>query len=536
MIRSGTVVESSHTRILFERTSADTDGTLLRFEETYQVGPQRPPMHIHATQIERFTVLRGTLGVRAGSKTRTLGPGEVVEVAAGTPHTLWNAGDQVCVHRVEMMPALAMEDYFHEIITLEAEGGVPPKSLAQAARLAALFLRHRSQLSGLPWSIQRALFRMVVFLSKWLSGPRPSRPRLAVEALDAGGDPACSENPGAKVSATYRAVMLTCKGSPKALDVLEVVDLPVQEPGPGQIRVRVRAAGVGSTDFNVVSGSYLFAPKIPFVPGYEIAGVVDAVGSGVEGFCIGQRVAALTVHGGFSELLIREAVHFVPIPDGVSDREAAAVILNYVTAYQAIHRVGKAQAGQTALVTGAAGGVGTAALQLLRLAGLKTYGAASAGKHATLRALGAIPIDYRAGKLDQLLRSLEPNGVDLVLDGIGGPMIGPCIGALRPGGHLIAYGFMAAAGPLSTLAMFANIFLGSRLRGRRGSFYGITALYRRDPKPFHEDLPKIFSLLAEKKIDPMVAKTFPLLEARKALELLAAGGVEGKIVLEAPAV
>jgi NADPH2:quinone reductase len=335
-------------------------------------------------------------------------------------------------------------------------------------------------------------------------------------------------------SPTFRAVMLTRKGGPRALDVLEVVDLPVLEPGPGELRMRVRATGVGSTDLIVVSGTYLFAPKIPFVPGYEVAGVVDALGAGVERFRIGQRVAALTVHGGFGEMLVREAEHFVPIPDAVSDRDAAAVILNYVTAYQAIHRVGKAKAGQTALVTGAAGGVGTAALQLLRLAGVKTYGAASAGKHATLRALGAIPIDYRKGRLDQLVRALEPNGLDLVLDGIGGPMIGPCIGALRPGGHLVAYGFMAATGPLSTAAMFANIFLGSRLRGRRGSFYGITALYRKDPKPFREDLAKIFSLLTEKKIDPLVAKTFPLLEARKALELLAAGGVEGKVVLEGP--
>jgi NADPH:quinone reductase-like Zn-dependent oxidoreductase len=243
-------------------------------------------------------------------------------------------------------------------------------------------------------------------------------------------------------------------------------------------------------------------------------------------------VASLTVHGGFGEMLVRDAVHFVPIPDSVSDRDAAAVILNHVTAYQAIHRVGKVKVGQTALVTGAAGGVGTAALQLLRLAGVKTYGAASAGKHGTLRALGAIPIDYRTGRLDRLVRALEPKGVDLVLDGIGGDMIGPCIGALRPGGRLVAYGFMGASGRLSTVAMFANIFAGSRLRGRRGSFYGITALYRRDPKPFHEDLPKIFSLLAEKKIDPMVVKTFPLLEARNALQLLAAGAVEGKIVLE----
>jgi NADPH2:quinone reductase len=345
-----------------------------------------------------------------------------------------------------------------------------------------------------------------------------------------------ADSPGTERAApTYRALMLTRKGGPKVLDVLEVVDLPVEEPGPGQVRVRVRATGIGSTDFMVLGGSYRYGPKIPFVPGYEIAGVVDAVGPGVDTLRVGARVAALTVYGGFGEMLVRDARHFLPIPEGVSDRAAAAVILNYVTAYQAIHRVGKVKAGQTALVTGAAGGVGTAALQLLRLAGVKTYGAASAGKHPTVRALGAVPIDYRAGRLDRLVRALEPNGVDFVFDGIGGPTIGPCIGALRRHGHLVAYGFMAALGPLSTIAMFANILLGSRLRGRRGSFYGISALYQKDPAPLREDLPKVFALLAEKKIDPMIARTFPLLEARKALELLATGRVEGKIVLEDPA-
>jgi NADPH:quinone reductase-like Zn-dependent oxidoreductase len=334
------------------------------------------------------------------------------------------------------------------------------------------------------------------------------------------------------MTATYRAVVLTGKGGPTALDVLKVVTLPVEEPGPGQVRVRVRAAGVGSTDFLVVGGSYRYAPEIPFVPGYEIAGVVDAVGPGVDRLWVGQRVAALTVYGGFGEMLVRDAEHFLPIPDGASDRDAAAVILNYVTAYQAIHRVAKVQSGQTALVTGAAGGVGTAILQLLRLAGVKTYGAASPAKHATLRALGAVPIDYHTGRLDRLVRALEPNGVDLVFDGIGGANIGPCIGALRRHGHLVAYGFMAATGLLSTLAMFANILLGSRLRGRRGSFYGISALYRKDPKPLREDLPKIFALLADGKIDPMIARTFPLLDARDALALLATGGVEGKVVLE----
>ncbi len=332
---------------------------------------------------------------------------------------------------------------------------------------------------------------------------------------------------------TYRAVMLTRKGGPNDLDALGVVSLPVSEPGPGQLRVQVRAAGVGSTDLMLLGGSYLYAPKIPFVPGYEIAGVVDALGAGVEGFRIGDRVAALTVHGGFGEMLVREATHFFPIPTGVADRDAAAVILNFVTAYQAIHRVGKVQAGQTAVVTGAAGGVGSAALQLLRLAGVKAYGAASPAKHATVRALGAIPIDYRAGRLDRLVRAFEPEGVDLVLDGIGGAMIGPCIGSLRRRGRLVAYGFMAAKGALSTAMMFANIFLGSRLRGRRGTFYGISALYRKDRRPFAEDLATIFALLAEKKIDPTVTQTFPLLEAKNALARLASGRVEGKIVLEA---
>jgi NADPH2:quinone reductase len=196
-----------------------------------------------------------------------------------------------------------------------------------------------------------------------------------------------------------------------------------------------------------------------------------------------------------------------------------------------IHRSAKVRPGQTALVTGAAGGVGTAALQLLRLAGVKTYGAASAPKHATLRSLGAIPIDYRAGPIDGLTQSLEPGGVDYVFDAIGGANIGPCIGALRRGGTLVGFGFMGAPGKFAQIAMFANILLGARLRGRIGKFYGITMLYRRDPQPLREDLPKIFALLAEKKIDPLVSRTFPLLEARQALELLAAGSVEGKIVL-----
>jgi NADPH:quinone reductase len=331
------------------------------------------------------------------------------------------------------------------------------------------------------------------------------------------------------MAAAYRAVMVTKKGGP---EVLQVVELPIEHPEPGQVVVRVRAAGVGSTDLLMIAGNYLYAPKIPMVPGYEIAGVVEEIGAGVTGFKAGDRVAALTVYGGFAELILRNADEFIPIPDGVSARDAAAVILNYVTAWQMIHRVAKVQAGETALVTGAAGGVGTAAIQLLKLAGVKAYGAASARKHEIVRSLGATPIDYQAGPLDKLTRTLVPNGVDYSFDAVGGANIGPCIGATRRGGMVVGFGFVGAPGNFAKVAMFANIFVGARLRGRRGKFYGITQIYRKDHGPLREDLPKIFALLIEKKIDPLVTRTFPLLDARKAMEFLQTGSVEGKIVLE----
>jgi len=330
------------------------------------------------------------------------------------------------------------------------------------------------------------------------------------------------------MTTTYRAMMITKPGGP---EVLQPVDLPVAEPGPGELRVRVRACGIGATDFAMLAGSYAFAPKLPVVGGYEIAGVVEALGEGVTGFHVGQRVAALTVHGGFAERLVRGAEHFVPIPDEVSDVEAAAVILNYVSAWQMIHRSARVQTGESALVTGASGGVGTAILQLLQLAGVKTYGAASVRKHGLVARLGATPIDYRSGPIDRLIRALEPSGVDVAFDAIGGANIGKCIRAVRRGGTVIGYGFMAVDGRLAQAQMFFDVFAGSRLRGRRGAFYGISLLYRKDRKPFLEDLPKILALIARRKIEPVISAVFPLREARKALELLATGTVEGKIVL-----
>ena len=328
--------------------------------------------------------------------------------------------------------------------------------------------------------------------------------------------------------ATYRAYVITRPGGP---EVLEARDLPVTEPGANELRVRVRACGLGATDLTMLTGTYRFAPKLPVVGGYEIAGEVEAIGAGVSGFHIGQRVAALTVHGGFAERLTREARHFVPIPDGVSDVDAASLVLNYVTAWQMIHRVAKLKPGASALVTAAGGGVGTALLQLLKLAGVKAYGTASSGKQELVERLGGVALDYRKGPIDRLLRACEPQGVDAAFDALGGSNISACLRAVRRGGTVVGYGFMAAESGLAKLRMFFDVFVGARLRGRRGSFYGISLWYRKDPKPLLEDLPKIFALAAQRQIAPVIAATFPLAEVRAALELLASGGVAGKIVL-----
>lgn len=312
---------------------------------------------------------------------------------------------------------------------------------------------------------------------------------------------------------------------------LRLVERPLAEPGPHDIRIRVRAAGVGATDLMVLAGRYGFAPQPPVVPGYEVAGVVEAIGSAVTAWRVGQRVAALTVHGGFASTLVRAESEFVAIPDEVTDIDAAAVILNHVSAWQMVHRVARARKGETAVVTGAGGGVGGALLQQLRLAGVKTFGSASARRHEAIAALGATPLDRNAGRLEDLVRRHVAAGVDHVFDAVGYSQVPHCLRALRPGGRLVGFGFMGGHGKLATARMFAQLFAGSLLRGRRASFYGITLRYRRDPRPFKQDLARVFEQLATRQIDPLVQQTLPLAQGAQALARLAAGETTGKIVL-----
>jgi NADPH:quinone reductase-like Zn-dependent oxidoreductase len=335
--------------------------------------------------------------------------------------------------------------------------------------------------------------------------------------------------------ASYRATVLTGKGG---LEKLVVQELPAPELAPGEVRVRVRASGVGSTDVTMRRGFYPYAPKLPFAPGYEVVGEVAELGAGVTSLRVGQRVAALTVHGGYGEQIVRKAEEWVPIPDGVSDEDVVALILNYMTAWQMIERTTKARAGQVALVTGANGGVGTALLELLALRGVRVIASASRSKFELLRSLGAEPIAAREGPIDAQVRAIVPEGVDLAYDAIGGKGIGECVRATRKGGHVVGYGFMGTMvgdKPSNWLVarMYFTIFVGARLRGRKSDFYGITALYRKDPKPFREDLPKLVQLVADGKLRPKIAQRLPLLEARRGNELIERGGIEGKIVLVA---
>ena len=187
-----------------------------------------------------------------------------------------------------------------------------------------------------------------------------------------------------------RQVLLTGVGGP---EVLEVVERDAPEPGRGEVRVRVLAAGVAFADVLMRHGKYPGAPKIPFTPGYDLVGEVEKLGEGVGGVTVGQRVAALTQVGSYAQRVVVAAEELVPVPDGVDPAEAVALVLNYVTAYQMLHRVAEVRPGERILVHGAAGGVGTALLDLGRLGGLEAYGTASAAKHDAVRRFRATPID-----------------------------------------------------------------------------------------------------------------------------------------------
>jgi len=341
----------------------------------------------------------------------------------------------------------------------------------------------------------------------------------------------------------HARIIVTHYGGPEALQVIEE-ECP--EPKPDEVRVRVLAAGVALPDVMAREGVHPETPRLPFTPGWDLVGVVDGLGTGVVGIETGHWVAAMPIHGAYAEYICLPQGELVSVPSGLEAAEAVSVVLNYVTAYQMMHRSVQVVSGQRVLIHGAAGGVGTALLQLGRLAGLELYGTCSARGAAVVSDLGGAPVDYQNADFVKEIQRLTGDGVDVVFDPIGGSHLWDSRKALRRGGKVVGYGLITSIrgkGLTSTrpgrrqrfrgTAIFALYIVGGwLLPGRKRVIpYSIQTLKRLKPAWFREDLMVLLDLLRQQKIKPLIARRFPLAEAREAHELLGKGGVAGKLVL-----
>jgi len=330
------------------------------------------------------------------------------------------------------------------------------------------------------------------------------------------------------------------------LDALRLVEEECPEPKDGEVRVRVLAAGVSLPDIMAREGVHPETPAVPYTPGWDLVGEVDRLGNGVSGIEPGQVVAAMPIHGAYAEFVCLPQHELVPVPSGLDAAEAVSLILNYVTAYQMLYRSARVKPGQRVLFHGASGGVGTALLQLGRLAELDMYSTCSSRGAPAVSNLGGIPIDYQHQDFVEEIRRLTSDGVDAVFDPIGGAHLWHSRKAVRPGGRVVGYG--------NTTSLRGE-GLGSHRTGRRNRLHGIPiyALYiaggwllpgrkrivpysiqtlkRLKPALFRQDLIALLDLLQLQKIKPLIAQRFLLVEAKRAQELLGKGGVIGKIVL-----
>jgi NADPH:quinone reductase-like Zn-dependent oxidoreductase len=341
----------------------------------------------------------------------------------------------------------------------------------------------------------------------------------------------------------HTRIVVTHYGGP---DELRVVEEECPAPKHGEVRVRVLAAGVALPDLMMREGIHPETPSLPFTPGWDLVGVVDRLGAGTSGVEPGQIVAALPISGAYAEFVCLGQRELVAVPSGLDAAEAVSLVLNYVTAYQMLHRFAKVGPGQRVLIHGAAGGVGSALLQLGRLAGLEMYGTCSSRGASAVSDLGGIPIDYQHQDFVKEIHDLTSEGVDVVFDGIGGTHMWHSRKALRPGGTVVVYGLTSSlrGGRLASgrsgrrhrfrgIAIFGLYLAGGWLfPGRKRVVpYSIQWLKRLRPALFRQDLIALFDLLKQQEIKPLIAQRFPLAEARQAHELLGKGGVTGKLVL-----
>lgn len=332
------------------------------------------------------------------------------------------------------------------------------------------------------------------------------------------------------------AVVLTGVAEPKDLAIEEGF---LSKPKSGEVILKIEASGVSFAERAMMRDRYPGMPKFPFVPGYDMVGVVAAVGAEVDPSLIGKRFAALTKTGGWSSHAVICAADLLAIPDDVDPVAVEAIAVNGLTAWQMLHRKAKIKRGQTILVLGANGGIGSILSQLAIHAGVKVIGASSPRHHAALKAQGVIPITYNDIKFSENVRNIAPDGVDAVFDNIGGESISRSFGLLKSGGTLVSYAISFALDMnksvlLLFLALIAKLFwLNSLPNGRTASFYDIwsgkgSAEFKAAMK---EDFSQLIELLQSGILKPQIAAQFPLENIKEAMELAESRTTYGKIVL-----
>ncbi|MFJ7917387.1 MULTISPECIES: medium chain dehydrogenase/reductase family protein [unclassified Lysinibacillus] len=328
-------------------------------------------------------------------------------------------------------------------------------------------------------------------------------------------------------------VIVTRYGGPQVIDVIEE---PLRKPERGEIRVKVQAAGVALADIMRREGKYPLSPIPPFTPGYDAIGIVDELGEGVQKYLIGDKVAVFfNGTGGYASYVYAMDDEVVGIPAHIDSVTAVAVILNYVTAYQMLHRIAKVAEGERILIHGASGGVGTALLELGELAKLDMYGTASLAKHSIVSKFGAVPIDYRNEDFVDTLRIQAPEGMDVVFDPIGGQNFERSMNTLSNNGRFIGYGYTSILqqGDSEEWAKEWESLAENRTteKGNPVYLYSITSLKKERLDWFKEDVRFLLSLLEEGKINPLISYRLPLREAAHAQELLEKSLSVGKVIL-----
>ncbi|MBC7956830.1 MAG: zinc-binding dehydrogenase [Cytophagales bacterium] len=321
--------------------------------------------------------------------------------------------------------------------------------------------------------------------------------------------------------------------------VLTPIQRQLNAPAAGEARVLIEAAGVAYADIVMRQGLYKGQP-LPVTPGYDFVGRIEALGPGVAGLSIGQRVAAVTVAGSYATRRNVDVRWLVPAPEDADPVALAAAVLNGLTAWQMFHRIANPQAGESVLVHGAAGGVGSLLLDLARLARVQAIGTASSGKLAVVSSRGGVPLDHESRDVVSRVRDLSQGGVVAAFDHIGGKHFKKVsMPSLRAGGTGVLYGAYDATrdGKVNLLAM-ADILLNTRfssfsLFGKGQGVVGYSSAVWRDARlaAYRADLTQVLQLVGSGALSPLVGATFGLRDAAAAQKALESRSVTGKIVL-----